>query len=203
MSAITNNGGSLKDCTFEVSITGKDKTSVTNVYYAEQWGKGQTLWALCGAGSTVKQVDRVTVHVFSPESNANAYYSYSADERTKTHQWLFKNVKFLNPRYQPREPGIFSDYDRSFSTHIGGVKDRLPACKLSVTFVKNNQKLTFSTDMGSWTPGTFPLDYGAITPGNNQLTFEPDTIIAEISFPDSTFVIRETFTVEGRNLRRR
>jgi TPR repeat protein len=192
---ITNNGATLRDCTFEMIITGKNGASITNVYFVEQWTNDTTLWKFCTIawGLTVHDVTHIDVNVISPQLNTSIKYVYDQHERGKTYQWLFQNVQFTNQKYQPREPYTFTPWNRSFSASIAGYS-RLPACQFSVTFVDGDQKVTWhNTDVG-WSAG----NNWSVTPGNDRFTFEPTQIIAEISFPDSTFVIRETFSVDAQ-----
>ena len=199
---ITNNFGTLRDCTLEVKITGRDGASVTNVHFVEEWSKGSTLGTVYVLGhvgnNTVTLVTNIDINVLSPTLNTTIKYSYNKRDHGKTYQWLLQDVKFVNPQYRPRSPGMLSDWKRSFSTSIIASYSRLPAHKFLVTFRDGNREFASSVDHSGWTDGMITT----ITPGNDKLTFEPTRIIAEISFPDSTFVIRETFSVDAQgNLR--
>ena len=185
---ITNNDGNLQDCTFEVKITAKKGDSTTDIYFVEQFAKGKTFWALCY--QPIYNIASVDVNVLSPGLNTTINYVYDHIERGKTHQWLFGGVKFVKPRYTPRSRGIFSDWQASFETYIEGYP-RLPACSFTVTFVADDQRQAFVRDYEGWTSGYSGTIYSNAAP----LTFKPKEIIAEISFLDSAFVIRETFVV--------
>jgi len=119
-------------------------------------------------------------------------------ERGREHLQRFQDVGFANPQYQPRVSDMLSAagirvYTRYFrasiTEHLG-----LPACRFTVTFRGENQEFTEYDDFQGWAGG----QEGTIEPGNQKLTFEPIEIIAEISFPDSTFFIRETFDVDAQ-----
>jgi len=114
----------------------------------------------------------------------------------KIHQEQFKNVIFVNSQYKPYKTGIlggiFGDYPGEFSTSISG-HQKLPACYFRVTFKTEYQQVSNFDYFHYWTDGetkSLVLD--------QKLPFEPTQIIAKISFPDSTLVIRETFSVDAR-----
>jgi len=133
----------------------------------------------------MKDVQRIEVNIISPKLNTVITHG-----RCEVHERLYKDIHFTNPNYTPGRGRLWTP-SRTFSTSIAGYP-RLDACKFTVTFIDEEHNAAWSRSDKGWTSG-----YSwAMTPGNANLTFEPTKIIAEISFPDSTFVIRETFTVD-------
>jgi hypothetical protein len=67
----------------------------------------------------------------------------------------------------------------------------LPDCRYSVTFCKGTDRKTWYRDLDNWKNG----ENAKIEPGNEKLTFEPDTVEVEISFPRSTYKITGSWNI--------
>ena len=186
---LQNKGDTLTDCLLEITVAGKTGDKVTFCSFIEKWDSDQTFFLRGNWGTNLEKVDVV---LLSPKLSTAVQYLYDKTEHGKLHQDWYKNVRFTNPKYQPSSPYRIYEYQRSFSASIAGYS-RLSACMFTVRFINADQNFELSyTDTG-WTAGRS----WTMTPGNDKLTFEPTKIIAEISFPDSTFVIRETFSVDA------
>jgi hypothetical protein len=201
MYCITNNGETLTDCLLEITVSGTTGDKATFCGYIEKWDKESTLylhgnWGIeLENGEVIGQrcvaaTNKVDVTLLSPKFSTSVQYLYNDVECGKTHAILFKNVK-LNGSYQKNEPGIFSDWQRSFTTTLQ-TDITLPDCRYSVTFCKGAKRETWSRDVTEWKNGKRVK----IKPGNDKLTFEPDTVEVEISFPRSDYKIKGNWNIQ-------
>jgi hypothetical protein len=197
--SVENCGQDLSDCLIEVKITGEYGDVATSVFFVETWKEGTTLYAICTTGTefngeiimrqTVTHVNQMDVTILSPKYSTVIQYQYGQSERDADYATVFKDVRLENGIYQKKEPGILTDYQRSFKATMQGF-DRLPPCKFTVYFKKAGKKTVAIYDEDSgWTAG----NSWKITPGNDRLTFEPDEVTAEISFPRTNFTIKRTW----------
>jgi hypothetical protein len=200
MYCIINHGETLIDCLLEITVSGATGDKAIFCGYIEKWDKESTLF-LHGDlgiklenGETIGQrcaeaTNKVDVTLLSPKFSTSVQYLYNDVERGKTHAVLFKNIK-LSGSYQKNEPGIFSDWQRSFTTTLQ-TNITLPDCRYSVTFCKGTKRETWYKDFSSWKNG----ESAKIEPGNDKLTFDPDTVEVEISFPRSDYKIRGNWNI--------
>jgi hypothetical protein len=208
MYILTNQGEALDDCLFEITVSNSSGKKATFCGFAERWEQGQVYYVHGIIGfdlgneemlgqMCVPQVSKVEVTLLSPKFSTSVQYAYDKAERGKTYAILFKNVKATGS-YQKKEPGIFSDYQRSFTTTLA-TEQNLPACRYSVTFSRQNgwrereDRETWFRDLKGWKNG----ESVKIEPGNDKFTFEPDTVEVEISFPDSTHTLEWNWPVNN------
>lgn len=188
---ITNHGDDLKDCIIVTKASGKNDATVTDIYFVEQWPKNTTLWSLHTTithvpESLIDVVTTIDVDILSPDLNTTVNYSYDRAEWKKTYAWVFKNVK-LTAKYSEASEGIFDNWARSATIYMEGFS-RLPPCTLSVTF--DGEGKTYSASDSGWTEGN-----GWTIKGGNKLEDKCKSYTAEVTFPQTDFKIKESWTI--------
>ncbi|MDR2172006.1 MAG: hypothetical protein LBP59_17820 [Planctomycetaceae bacterium] len=189
---IYNGGQDLHNCTLEVKIIGEDANVVTNVFFVEEWKRNTWLYALSNISFiTTTKVERLEVTILSPEYSTTIEYNYNQKERDKDYAAFLKDVRLIAVGYRFRKEGVFKDWETLIQLCMTGAN--LANCKLVVTFKNGNQNYSCAVDYTSWDHNTNAI----VKPGNNNLTFKPNKIIAEIRFPRSSIVVQETFDVQN------
>ncbi|MDR0391768.1 MAG: hypothetical protein LBH59_07670, partial [Planctomycetaceae bacterium] len=195
---ITNNGETLNDCLLEITATGATGDKVIFCGYIENWDKKTTLYL---HGSTSKRrVDdtkKIDVTLLSPNFSTAVSYLYTDIERGKAQAILFKDIE-LSGSYQEKKSGFLYSRQRSFTTKLGTIYgyDReilFPNCRYSVTFCKETTRKTWYLELPPKRVSPRQQESLVMKPKKDELTFDPDTVEVEISFPYSDYKIRKTF----------
>jgi hypothetical protein len=188
--AIINKKQELYDCIVEVKITGAKGDVGTNIFFVDKWERNTWLYALSNRNLiTATHVEQIDVTVLSPKYSTTIKYIYNEKERNKDYAEILKNVKLELTDYQAPSPGIFKDWERYASVRLNGAT--LGHCQLAVTFQRGSSNYTHRVNYTLWEHNTTVT----ITPGNHNMSFEPNKIVAEISFPRSSFKIRQQWSL--------
>lgn len=193
---LTNTSDSLlKDCLVQVTLRGKDNSRKRNVHFVENWPAGTSKFARYGIGTTVGDqtlgaqtvmgVQDIQVSVWSPSLSAeNITYVYAGAERDKDIESLCQGKLALTVDLY--DAG-FINFVPTVAFKLGGISE-IPAHTIGVRFLRDNAMLDRKWEQGPWKKG----EVRRFSP--RDLSWWPRSLEVSISFPDSGYVWRDSFT---------
>ena len=192
-----NHGATIKDSTIEVELIGANSNVRKNVHFVEDWPSRQWLYARYEPGQalgdkqvgsqTVVAIKTVNVRVFAPELSTAVKYEYAGAEKDKDVGKRLEKAS-LAGRYQPFSQGFLWDTQRGCYATLKGIG--LPLCRVDVNFMKGGQKIKgWVWTFDYWRDG----EEKAFLTNAGDLTIDPDEIIMEVSFPDTSKTMRHRF----------
>ncbi len=205
---LTNSGADLTDCTILVELTGASGQVRQNVHFAEYWAADTPMYARYEMGglffegkhigsTTVLDVKSITVTVWSPEESFRIEYMYQGEEKDRD---IAQHLKGLSMKgsFRPLDEGwLWNTYPAAVFT-MDGVQS-LPACQVTVTFNRGRGKLlglfaqsrSWDWELDGWRRG----QRQTFQPPRGELTFVPDEIVLEVTFPGTSYTHRTTVAV--------
>lgn len=202
---LQNRGETLEDCTILVQLTGASGEVRKNVHFLKTWPTDTSMWGRYQGGqkilgrnvekTTVTNVLELDITIYSPQFATQIYYEYKGEEKDKDVAYRCKDLSF-HGTYQPYESGILWDTQRGAQFTLNGVSF-LPKCRVDVTFRKGDQSKGWYWNHDSWMKGE--TKYFSSPKGG--LSFEPDKIDLEVSFPHTNYKHKVTLPVnlESKN----
>tara|TARA_R110002167_G_scaffold300470_1_gene504801 strand:- start:344 stop:1639 length:1296 start_codon:yes stop_codon:yes gene_type:complete len=197
---LQNRGETLKDCTILVQLTGASGEVRKNVHFLKTWPSYIGRWGRYQSGvkvlgrtverTTVKNVQELDITIYSPQFATQIHYVYQGAEKDKDIAHICKDLSFQGA-YQPHESGIIWDTQRGAQFTMNGVSF-LPKCRVDVTFRKANQSKGWFWNLDSWNKG----ETKSFNTPKGGLSFDPDKVDFEVSFPDTNYKYKTTLTVD-------
>ena len=197
---LQNRGETLKDCTILVQLTGASGKVRKNVHFLKTWPPDTSMWARYQSGeevlgrtverTTVKQVQKLDITIYSPQFGTQIQYVYQGAEKDKDIAHICKDLSFQGA-YQPYESGVIWDTQRGVQIILNGVSI-LPKCRVDITFRKGDQSKVWFWNHDSWMKG----ETKNFTTPKEGLSFDPDRVDFEVSFPNTNYKYKTTLTVD-------
>lgn len=196
---IYNRGSGMKDCTILVQLTGATGEVRKNVHFVKDWPANSWMCARYAGGTellgrnvgrtSVLEVQKVDVTIYSPQFATLIAYVYQGEEKDKDVAERCKDLKFTG-RYQPFKSGILWDTQRGVKFTLDGVAG-IPKCRVDITFRKWMQSKTYHWELDGWLKG----EEKSFTTSKGDLTFDPTKIDMSISFPGTNYKHEVTLKV--------
>lgn len=195
-----NSGTEIKDCTILVEMTGQQGKVRKNVHFLPKWASNSWIYCRYDGGKqvldrvvgsrTVPDIDKVDVSIFSPKFSTKFTYTYSGPEKERHVQEFCNKTKFSG-RYRPFAAGVIWDDQRAAYFKLDDGIGWLPKCQVDVTFKKGLQLKNWIWNFDQWNKGQEMLFE---TP-KGGLTFDPDTVVLLVTFPNTKARIEQTMNV--------
>jgi hypothetical protein len=191
-----NSGQLRKNCTIVVELTGAQGHSRKNVHFLKEWPANTWVYCPYSAGThfngkvraskTVHTVKTVKVTTYDPSLTTSQVYAYDEAHKAidiKTH---CDGLRFTC-KYRPYDAGIILTDERGVFLSLAG--DSLPACKVTLTFVKGSQTVAWYWDLTGWTKDETKLFE---TP-KGGMDYDPERVEMTITFNHTKYQHRLTF----------
>lgn len=200
---LQNRGETLEDCTILVQLTGAKGEVRKNVHFLKEWPTDTNMWGRYQSGTeflgrtvektTVTNVKKLDVTIYSPEFATQIQYAYQGAEKDKDVAQICRELRFQGT-YQPYVQGIIWDTQRGVQLTLDGVSF-LPPCRVDVSFLKEGQSKAWFWKHDSWRKG----ETKNFNTPEGGLEFDPDLIEFQVSFPDTNFSYKATYHIEGES----
>ena len=191
-----NSGPTRKNCTIIVELTGAQGQVQKNVHFLREW-KADT-WVYCPYSSgmnlngkirgckTVLLVKKVKVTVHDAEQTTTQDYQYDEAKKAEDVKAHCDLLRFTC-KYRPYDPGILITDERGVVVTLSG--QTLPACKVTLSFIKGDQKVAWYWNHTGWA-----LDEAKLfeTP-KGGLSFDPEQVEMVISMDHTSYQHKVVF----------
>jgi len=157
------------------------------------WGRYQSGEEVLGRTvekTTVTQVQELDITIYSPQFATQIQYVYQGAEKDKDIAQICKDLSFQGA-YQPYESGVIWDTQRGAQITLNGVS-YIPKCRVDVAFRKGEQSKGWHWNHDSWMKG----ETKSFNTPKGGLTFDPDRVDFEVSFPNTNYKYKSTLTVD-------
>ncbi len=197
---LQNHGETLENCTISVQLTGASGKVRKNVHFLKTWPKNTSMWGRYQSGekllgrtvdrTTVTNVQKLNITIYSPQFATQIHYVYQGAEKDKDITHICKDLSFQGA-YQPYESGILWDTQRGAQFTLKGVSF-IPKCRVDVTFRKGDESKSWHWNHDSWMKG----ETKQFSSPKGGLSFDPDRVDFEVSFPNTNYKYKTTLTVD-------
>ena len=188
---IGNRGAMLKDCTIVTELIGFRGDKVRNVHYVEDWPESSWKCAPYTLGfelrdrrvfqTTVVNVQRVNVTIYSPTYSTHLEYVYQGKEKELDIAERLKHLS-ISGSYLPFESGIFGNSERGVRLTLFGVAF-IPNCRVRIDFRNGSQAKAWSWTVEQWRRNESREFRGS----RGELTFDPTSVELTLTIPGSSY----------------
>lgn len=197
--SIYNAGPALTDITLAVELTGSKQEMRKNIHFIKSWPANTWMYARYEPGNeilgkivgnmSVPNVQNIAVTLYSPQYSTNINYIYQGKNKDAKIGQKCKAIA-LSGRFVPFESGIFGIHSGAEFT-LDGVPF-LGNCQVKLTFESGNKSTAVVWDIDLWKKG----ERKSFATKEAQLTFDPEEIGINISFPSTGYVYKSNLKVK-------